>query len=177
MTIPLIFAGAGLLGLFLILYLAKGLRSPGGDLNDLAARLQPIDVNAFRNLIDQREEEYLRAHLPGREFRSIHRERMLAALEYVWCATRNTSILISLGEAAKRSSDPAVVTAAEKLIENALRLRLYALRAVPRMYVSMVLPSASRAPQFVVETYDTMVRQAIVIGCLRHPAREVSSAF
>src|SRR6266851_7669501 len=177
MMISFIFAGAGLLGLFLILYLAKGLRSPGGDLGELVARLRPIDVNAFRNLIDQREEEYLRAHLPRREFRSIHRQRMRAAVEYVWCATRNTSILMSLGEAAKHSSDAAVVTAADKLIENAQRLRLYAIQAVPRMYVSMLFPSASKAPQFIAETYDTMVRQAVVLGCLQHPAGGMSSAL
>src|SRR5712692_6900321 len=127
MMIPFIFAGAGLLGLFLILYLAKGLRSRGGDLGELAARLRPIDVDAFRNLIDEREEEYLRAHLPRKEFRNIHRERMLAAVEYVWCATRNTSILITIGEASKLSPDPAVAAAADKLLENALRLRLYAI--------------------------------------------------
>jgi hypothetical protein len=176
MTIAFLLAGAGLLGLFLILYLARGLRPKDGDLDQLAAQLRPIDVNAFRNLIDEREEEYLRAHLPGSEFRSIHRERMLAAVEYVWCATRNTSILMSLGEAAKQSSDPAVVAAADKLMENALRLRLYAIRAVPRMYLSMLLPSAGRAPQFVAETYDTMIRQAVVLGCLRHPACGMSSA-
>src|SRR6266852_6520997 len=135
MMISFIFAGAGLLGLFLILYLAKGLRAKGGDLGELVARLRPIDVNAFRNLIDQREEEYLRAHLPRREFRSIHRERMLAAVEYVWCATRNTSILISLGEAAKQSPDPAVIAAADKLLENALRLRLYSIQSLPRLYL------------------------------------------
>ncbi len=173
---PFIYAGAGALGLFVILYLAKGLRSKGGDLCELTARLQPIDVNAFRNLIDEREEEYLREHLTMREFRSIHRERMSAAIEYVWCATRNTSVLISLGEAAKQSSDPAVVTAADKLIENSQRLRLYAMQAVPRMYVSVLFPGASRAPQFIADTYDTMVRQAVVLGCMQRPASGMSSA-
>jgi hypothetical protein len=176
MMMPFVYAGAGALGLFLILYLAKGLRSKGGDLFELTARLRPIDVEAFRNLIDEREEEYLRAHLPLKEFRSIHRERMLAAVEYVWCATRNTSVLISLGEAAKQSADPAVVTAADKLIENSQRLRLYAMQAVPRMYVSMLFPSASRAPEFIAETYDTMVRQAVVLGCMQRPARGISPA-
>jgi hypothetical protein len=177
MMIPFIFAGAGLLGLFLILYLAKGLGSTGGDPDELASRLRPIDVDAFRNLIDEREKEYLRAHLPLGEFRSIHRERMLAAVEYVWCATRNTSILMSLGEAAKRSPDPTVATAADKLIENALRLRLYAIQALPRMYVSMLFPSASRAPQFIAETYDTMTRQVVMLGCLQYPTRGMSSAL
>ncbi len=174
MMMPFIYAGAGLLGLFLILYLAKGLRPKGGNLDELAAQLRPMDVNAFRNLIDEREEQYLREHLPLKEFRSIHRERMLAAVEYVWCATRNTSILISLGEAAKRSSDPMVATAADKLIENAQRLRLYAMQAMPRIYVSMLFPSASKAPQSIAETYDTMVRQAVVLGCMQRPARGMS---
>jgi hypothetical protein len=175
MMMPFIFVGVGLLGLFLIVYLAKGLHAKGGDLGELAARLRPIDVDAFRNLIDEREEEYLRVHLPPREFRSIHRERMLAAVEYVWSASRNTSILISLGEAAKQSPDPAVVAAADKLLENALRLRLYAIQALPRMYVSMLFPSAGRAPQFIAETYDIMVRQAVVLGCLQ-PAKRTSAA-
>ncbi len=177
MMIPFIFAAIGLLGLLLIFYLAKDLRSQGGDLDQLAAQLRPIDVNAFRNLMDEREQEYLRAHLPPREFRSIHRERMLAAVEYVWCATRNTSILISLGEVAKQSPDPTVADAADKLIENAQRLRLYAIQAVPRMYVSMVFPGASRAPQFIAETYDSMARQAVVLGCLQYSARGMSSAL
>lgn len=176
MMLPFIFVGVGLSGLFLILYLALGLRPKGGNLDDLAAQLRPIDVDAFRNLIDEREEEYLRAHLPMREFRSVHRERMMAAVEYVWCATRNTSILMSLGEAAKQSADPAVVVAADKLLENALRLRLYAIQSLPRLYLSMVLPHSSAAPHLIAEIYDTMTRQAIVIGCLRRPAREMATA-
>jgi hypothetical protein len=174
MMLPFLFAGIGLLGLLLILYLASGLRTKGGDLDQLAGQLRPIDVNAFRNLIDEREEEYLRTHLPPHEFRSIHRERMLAAVEYVWCATKNTSILISLGEAAKQSSDPNLIAAADKLLENAVRFRLYAIQSLPRLYFNTVFPSANWAPHFVAETYDTMVRQAVVLGCLRHPARETA---
>jgi hypothetical protein len=177
MTIPFIFAGVGLLGLFLILYLAMGLRPKGGNLDELAAQLRPIDVDAFRNLIDEREEEYLRAHLPVRDFRGVHRERMMAAVEYVWCATKNTTILTSLGEAAKQSSDPAVVAAADKLLENALRLRLYAIQSLPRLYISMIFPHASAAPHAIAETYEIMARQAIVLGCVRTPAGEVSAAF
>ena len=175
MMLPFIFAGVGLLGLFLILYLAMGLRPKGGNLDELAAQLRPIDVDAFRNLIDEREEEYLRTHLPVREFRGVHRERMMAAVEYVWCATRNTSILMSLGEAARQSSDPAVVAAADRLQENALRLRLYAIQSLPRLYLSMVFPHANAAPRLIAETYDTMTRQAIVLGCLRRPAQEFAA--
>jgi len=177
MTVALLFSAVGLLGLFLILYLATGLLPRGGNLDELAAQLRPIDVNAFRNLINEREEEYLRAHLPAREFRGVHRERMMAAVEYVWCATRNTSILMSLGEAAKQGSDPTVIAAADKLIENALRLRLYAIQSLPRLYLSMIFPTTSAAPHFIAEAYESMTHQALVLGCLQRPAREASAAI
>jgi hypothetical protein len=177
MMIPLIFAGAGLLTLFLILYLAKGLRSPGGNIDELASQLRPIDVDAFRNLIDENEEQFLRERLPPREFRGVHRERKLAAVQYIWCAAQNAAILIRLGEAARQNSDPAIAAAAEKLVGNALRLRLYAFQAIPRLYVTAVVPWAHASPNFVADTYDSMTRQVVMLGCLHYPTRGMSSAL
>jgi hypothetical protein len=102
---------------------------------------------------------------------------MLAAVEYVRCASQNAVILTHLGEAARQNPDPAVAVAAEKLVNNALRLRLYALQAVPRLYLSILLPRAGRAPYLVAETYDTMARQLVMLGCLQHPVRGMSSAL
>jgi hypothetical protein len=177
MMIPFIFAGAGLLGLFLILYLAKGLRSPGANLDELASQLRPIDVDAFRNLIDEREEKFLSERLPSWEFRRIQRRRNLAAVEYIWCAAQNAAILIRLGEAARQNPDPAIAAAAEKLVENALRLRLYAFQAVPRLYFTAVFPWAHGSPNFIADTYDTMTRQVVMLGCLQYPTRGMSSAL
>jgi hypothetical protein len=177
MTISLIFAVLGVMALLLIVYLAKGRHGTGGNLDHLASQLRPIDVEAFRNLIDEREEEFLRAHLPAREFRGIHRERSLAAVEYVWCAAQNAAILIRLAEAAKLDADPATSAAAGKLLENALRLRLYAFQAVPRLYLGILLPWAGGKPGFVADTYDTMTRQVVMLGCLQFPTRGMSSAL
>jgi hypothetical protein len=177
MMIPFIFAGAGLLGLFLILYLARGLRSPGGNIDELTSQLRPIDVDAFRNLIDESEEQFLRERLPSGEFRRVHRERKLAAVEYIWCAAQNAAVLIRLGEAARQNSDPAIAAAAEKLVENALKLRLYAFQAVPRLYVTAVFPWAHTSPNFIADTYDTMTRQVVMLGCLQYPTRGMSSAL
>ena len=60
---------------------------------------------------------------------------MFAAAEYVRGAVRNAGILIRLAEAAKNDPDPAVSAAAEKLLDNALDLRLYAFQVVPRLYM------------------------------------------
>ncbi len=175
--IPLIFVLIGFLALASILYLAKGHHATGGNLDELASQLRPIDVDAFRNLIDEREEGYLRERLSAGEFRSVHRERMLAAAEYIRCAAQNAAVLIRLGEAAKQDSDPAISVAAGKLVDNALRLRLYAFQAIPRLYLGILFPHTGLRPYLIAETYDVMTRQAVMLGCLRYPTHGMSSAL
>lgn len=169
MTLALIVIVASVLALIAILFLAKGRLSAGGNLDELAAQLRPIDVDAFCNLIDEREEQFLRERLPAREFRSIHRKRMLAAVEYVWGAAQNAGILIRLAEAAKHDSDPEVVAAAENLLENAFQLRLYSFQVVPRLYASMLMPSLGHAPYSIAEKYEAASRQMVTLRCLQSP--------
>lgn len=171
MITPSIFVFFACLALLLILYLFKGHRAAVNDLDELAAQLRPVDVAAFRNLIDEREEEFLREHLPGRQFRSVHRERMFAAAEYVRGAARNAGILVRLAEAAKNDSDPEVCAAAERLLDNALSVRLYAFQVVPRLYLSALIPSVKHTPQAVAEKYDLATSQMTMLRILRSPAR------
>jgi hypothetical protein len=133
--------------------------------------LVPIDVEAFRNLIDENEELYLRERLPGSEFRKIHRERMLAAVEYVRAAYANAGILVAIAEAARESADPQMAEAAGKLFDNAVQLRWYAVQVIPRLYYRMLLPGTSRAPQTLFDRYDILTRQALVLGRVRSLGR------
>ena len=164
MTIVIIFVLLGLMALALTIYLAKNHLSRGGALDELATRLRPVDVDAFCNLISANEQQYLCEHLPPREFRSIHRERMGAAVEYVRCAAHNASILMRLGEAARQHSDSSVRQAGEKLLENGLRLRLYAIQVIPRLYLSMAFPKAGPAPDILADTYDNMSRPVVTLS-------------
>ncbi len=177
MIIPAVFVVLSFLALLLILHLAKGHHATGGDLDQLASQLKSVDVEAFRNLVDHREQEYLRKHLPASEFRSIQRERMLAAVEYVRGAAKNAAILVRLAEAAQQNSDPAVAQAADKLLDNAFRLRLYAFRVVPRLYLGMLIPGISLAHIDLADAYDTITRQVVMLGCLQYPTRGMSSAL
>jgi hypothetical protein len=141
-----------------------------------AEHLQPVDVEAFRNLMDPDEAAYLRDHLQPPDFRRIQRERLHAAVEYITCAAHNASVLVRLGEAARSAPDPATAAAAEKLIANAVQLRLYALQTIPRLYVAMILPGRHVAPTRVAERYELMTRQVVLLG-LRYPAEGVSAAL
>jgi len=171
MIIPLIFVAIGLVALLLLVYLFAGRIFLAGNLNELVTQLRPVDVNAFRNLIDESEQQYLREHLPAQEFRSIHRERMLSAVEYAWAAARNAGILVRFAEAAKQDPDPEVVIAAAKLHESALRVRIYALGAIPRMCLSMIVPYLNHSPQPLPEQYELISRQMVTLRCLRSPVR------
>lgn len=165
---------AALLALVSVVLFHRSQRRRQTNLDDLRNRLQPIDVKAFRNLIDEREEEFLRARLSFAEFRSIHRERMLAATEYVRCSAHNAAILIQLAEAAKTDMDPAVVEAAMKLQDTAFQVRLHAYRALPRFYARILWPGLSAVPQSLVETCDRLSRQAVILGCVKKPERAVA---
>jgi hypothetical protein len=137
------------------------------DIDDAATQLRPVDVNAFRNLMDSREREYLRTQLSSAEFRSVHGERMLAATDYVWCAFRNAGILIRLAETSLNDPDPAVAATAANLQENATRLRLDAMQTLPKIYLSMIFPGLYWIPVELAEGFDQLNRQAVVFGCVR----------
>lgn len=150
-----------------VLLLAAGRLRSGEPGDSPGGRLQAIDIDAFRNLISEPEELYLREHLPPQEFRAVHRERMLAASEYVWGAAHNAGILIRLAEATKENADSQMLASAQRLQDNAFRLRLYAWQTLPRLYFAALVPGAGSIPQTLVESYDSLTRQMITLKCMQ----------
>ncbi len=173
-TVTLIVFSA-LVMLFLI-RLAAGQYLAARRTENAERQIRFVDVKAFRNLVDPDEEEYLRNHLCVEDFRRIQRERLRAAIEYVWCAVHNSAVLLGLAEAARHSHDPATARSAEKLIHDAIRLRSYALQIIPRLYLGMLLPGAGRPDLRVADDYEEMTRQVVVLG-LQYPARGNTSAL
>lgn len=175
MTVSIILVVFAFLSLMFLLRLTTG-RSMTPRLRETSGQqLRSVDVEAFRNLIDPEEEEFLRTSLPRDDFRKIQRERLRAAIEYISTAAQNAALLLRMGEAARRSADPATAAAAEKLIDHAIQLRLYAFRALPRLYVAMILPGTSLPPARVAESYEQMTRQVILLG-LRSRTGEMPAA-
>jgi hypothetical protein len=177
MTITLILVVLALLTLGFLVRLTKGRALTVEVLENPTEHIRSVDVEAFRNLVDPNEEEFLRTNLPPTEFRRIQRERLRAAVEYVSCAAQNAAILLRLADAGRRSSDPATAEAAQKLVDNALRLRLYALHAIPRLYLGMILPGSRISPARVAESYEQMTRLVVLLGCLQYPTQGVSAAL
>jgi hypothetical protein len=97
MILPLSLVAVALAILLLLLYLDGGHHfSVGGmRMDDLAGRTRPVDIDAFRNLVDPKEDGFLRANLRPREFRAIQRERARSAMDYIHNTTHNAAYLLA----------------------------------------------------------------------------------
>ncbi len=138
-----------------------------------AREIQPVDIEAFRNLTDGRESEYLRGRLPGPEFRRIQRMRLRAMAAYVQAVGQNAVVLIGVGQLALRSNNSATEAAARRLINEALLLRRNAGLAVLRIYLGLAWPGAGFAATPILEGYQRLSGSAMLLGRLQNPVATV----
>lgn len=157
-----------------LLFLLRAVRNHGRlvhQVDDLAGQLRPVDLEAFRNLMDPEEEEFLRISLPPAEFRRIQRARLRAALEYVACAAHNATVLLSVGTEAVQNPDPRVSAAGQQLMDNAFRLRWFAMLALGKLYVGVLLPGARISPASVADMYQQLSTSLTHLGRVQFPSR------
>ena len=107
MILPFTLIVVALAILLLLLYVEGGRNSSVNGVEDLAGRTRPVDLDAFRNLVDAGEDGFLRANLSRREFRAVQRERTRAAVEYIHNSAHNAACLLRLGRGRKPERRPA----------------------------------------------------------------------
>ncbi|TMJ88271.1 MAG: hypothetical protein E6G79_02850 [Alphaproteobacteria bacterium] len=142
--IALIFFSLFALLVLCVLWMAaRGMHRGRASLDDLPRLAQPVDLEAFLNLVDPAEEMYLRAHLPADDFVEIRRERLHAVLEYLGRCRHNAAVLLRVGEAAQASPDPAIAVAGADLVAAALTFRLYSMLLPLKIYPGLVFAGMS----------------------------------
>ena len=173
MTLAIILVIAAALALLFILgvTLSRSLQVSGGTA--LAAQIQPIDVEAFRNLVNPAEDDYLRRRLPASEFRRVRQKRLRATAAYVRTAGRNAAILIRMGQTALTASHPETAEAARRLVDNALLLRRNAAFALLRIYIALAWPNSGLAAAPVLHGYERLNGSAMLLGRLHNPSAPV----
>jgi hypothetical protein len=139
----------------------------------IGPRIQPVDVEAFRNLVNPAEDDHLRRRLPPAEFRQVRRERLRAAAAYVLVARRNAVILARSGRAAENSNQPQTVEAAARLVDQARRLKRNTSVALFRIYVALAWPNDGLAAAPVLEGYRSLSGTAMLLGRLQNPGSPV----
>ncbi len=170
MNLAIIIVVAAALALAIILRLAvtQGLQSKPRA--GLSVSIRPIDIEAFRNLIDPAEDEYLRSRLPASQFRGVRRERLRAMAAYVHVAANNAAVLVRVGEAALASGDQRVARAAQQLVDDALLLRRNSTMALARIYLALAWPYSGFAAVRVIERYERVSGTAMLLGRLQNPS-------
>ncbi|MGA7471106.1 MAG: hypothetical protein WBW60_00140 [Candidatus Sulfotelmatobacter sp.] len=171
LAVILVIAAVLALGIILSLAVTRSLQARGSA--NLAATIRPIDVEAFRNLINPAEDDYLRRRLPPAQFRLVRRARLRAMAAYVQVAGRNATVLARVGESALASGDPRVAEAAQQLVNHALLLRRNSTVALARIYIALAYPNSGFAALRVVDRYEQLSSSAMLLGRLQNPAAAV----
>ncbi len=138
MAIVLVVAFAALLAAVFFLRVSRGHAEAISNIDQLSGRTQPVDMQAFRNLVDPAETEFLRRNLPPRDFRAVNRERTYAAAEYVQRIANNAAVLLRLGQAARTNPDPEIGRAAQAMVERSLAVRMLAMQVLIKLRIQAV---------------------------------------
>ncbi len=169
MTVALILVVFALLLAGVLMTAVRGHASPVQRLDDLENHALQVDLEAFRNLTDPAEEEFLRIQLPPSEFRRIQRQRLLAAAEYLRRTAHNAALLLRVGSAAQRDRQPEIAAAGRELAEAALRMRISAMLALGLVYARFALPGARLSPVAAVDAYQRLVDGVARLSRLQRP--------
>ena len=170
MTIAIILVVAALVTLIFILTftVSQGLQSSGRT--GLATEIRPIDVAAFRNLVDPAEDDYLRRRLPASDFGVVRRERLRALADYVQLAKRNAEVLVRIAQNSTSAADAQTAEAARRLEDNAHLLQRNCTFAIMKIYIALAWPSSNLAAAPVLQGYAQLNNSAMLLGRLQNPA-------
>ena len=117
--------------------------------------VQSLDAEAFRNLVDREEEDFLRAQLTTTAFRKIKQERARAALAYVKALSGASVQIAQFAGQAQRSPDSTLAESGRQIANSATNLRLRALDATVQLTLSATFPRFSPRPlRSLAEDYD-----------------------
>jgi len=167
LAIVLVAAAAVALGIILRLAVIRSLQARENA--GVVATIHPIDIEAFRNLINPAEDDYLRRHLPSPQFHVVRRERLRAMAAYVQVAATNATVLVRVGQGALASGDPRVLDAAQQVVNDALLLRRNTTVALVRIYLALAWPNSDFAAVRVVDRYEQLSGAAMLLGRLQNP--------
>jgi len=176
MTLAIILVVAAILSLALIVGLAVSRTLQLSVRSNLAGQIEPIDVEAFRNLINVADDAFLRESLAPKQFRAVRRARLRATAAYVSQAGRNAVVLVHIGQAALTSSDLRTQQAAQELVNDALLVRRNATFALLRIYAAFAWPNSVLPAHAIAERYEHLSGSAMLLGRLQNPAVSVRLA-
>jgi hypothetical protein len=176
MNLAVVLVVAAVLALAVVLRLAVTQRLQIKKPSPRDGKICAIDIDAFRNLINPAEDDYLRRRLPPSDFRRVRRERLRAMAVYVQIIAGNAAVLVRAGEGALASGDARLAEAARHLVNDALLLRRNATLVLMKIYFALAWPYSEFAAGRVIDRYERLSGAAMLLGRLQNPAVPVRLA-
>jgi len=167
LAVFILFIVSASIGLF---YAVRGETVAIHQPQDLLTRCRHVDLEAFRNLVDPQQEQFLSLTLPAAEMRRLQRQQARILLLYVGSVAHNAALLINLGANARLSHDKEEKEAGTRLVNAALQMRIHALMAILKLRLSLLLPSSRLGPLKVLEDYSSLTTTASLLFRLQAPA-------
>jgi hypothetical protein len=150
---------AVLTGLLLLLWIVRGGSKPLSKRQE-EPDFYVIDVAAFRNLLSQDEEEFLRTTLATRQYYRVRRSRLRAVQEYLLWIAANCATLIALLRVRVTDPELAAATDTEVLVQNALKLRMISLGFWALLWIEFAFPGVDVRPAAAARRYEDVWRFA-----------------
>ncbi len=139
--------------------------------DDIPSYTRPVHMPALLNLLDESQQQFLRERLPGDEFNALQRKRIRALIKYIDRIAGNAAVLQRVGDLARQSADPRVVSAAEELATLALQTRIYASLARLQLFASLVFVHRLWPVRVAIRKYITVVEKTERFVRFQRPQR------
>ena len=139
--------------------------------------IRPVNLKAFRALMDRDDELFLRDRLPRSKFSHLKRQRIRVTFRYVARIAGNASAVLRVSEAARVSSSPEVADAANQVTELATQIRLQCLVAMGKLAAEYAIPSLQLTPAMLVPKYQTLRDSVSRLGALTQNRAPLAAAI
>lgn len=118
-----------------------------------SGNLAPVDLDAFRNLIDPQELQFLRENLSPKDFRRIQRIRLRAAAASISVISKNAGQLVAIGRSASAHADQEIAAAGLDVVQRALRLKLWCSLSLMELNATFVFPTLLSPSREIADRY------------------------
>jgi hypothetical protein len=139
--------------------------------------VRPIDLTAFRTLMDRDDELFLRRTLPRSKFSHLKRHRIRVTFRYVTRISSNASAVMRMGEAERLNPVPEVAGTAAQVMELATQIRLQCLVAMSKLALEYALPSLQLTPGMLAPKYQSLRDSVSRLGDLTHSDAPLATAI
>jgi hypothetical protein len=156
--------------LIFALYIARRNALSKQSYDQLSRQLVPVDLAAFRNLVDPNETLYLREKLAPTAFRAVQRQREIAALAYVKTVAHNAALVIAMADPARNSPNPEIASTAQSVVDQALQLRIRSLSLMLKLWAGIALPGLTVAGSPIIDRYQRVASGFADLAHLSRPA-------